>query len=467
MPQVTKAQPNLLPVRNPPSLQFINGHLISYPNNPENFIVKGYMLNDIVYSIVKMIADKCSVAPWGLYRIKDEQAYKLFSAEIRKKDMSLSKVGDMQRKALEPVVNAGKWSELIEYPNDSNDFSTLTAWGVAFKLLTGNKFISANILNGGVNAGVPFDLNIEPSHFMNIIASDSWPKKALAYNLSILADQRFTREEVLHERYFNPQYDVAGSQLYGMSPLKAGLKRLQKSNLQIEAEASTWQNEGIKGIIALKNQAGNVGDEDALQGQVQQLAETVRQEWSGAGTKGRMGVSGYDLSWIPIGLNSEEMSLIESGWVDLRMMCNWFGGVPSQLLNDPARSTYNTVSEAEKALTTRCAMPELCATKSAYNRKFSTDWGLPKGIIVDFDISMFQELQEDVAKIALWTSQIMAISPNEQRELCGLGALPDPQMSEPHVMQSGNRVPLSERQMNDVDNALNEDKNPDDGKDNE
>ena len=173
-----------------------------------------------------------------------------------------------------------------------------------------------------------------------------------------------------------------------------------------------------------------------------------------------MGVSGYDLSWIPIGLNAEEMQLIESGLVDLRMMCNWFGGVPSQLLNDPARSTYNTVSEAEKALTTRCVLPELCATKDAYNRKFSTDWGLPKGVIVDFDMSVFSELQEDVAKVATWTSQLIAVSPNEQRELCGLAALPDPQMSEPWVMPIG-RQPLSERQMNSVDNAINDPNNPD------
>jgi hypothetical protein len=143
------------------------------------------------------------------------------------------------------------------------------------------------------------------------------------------------------------------------------------------------------------------------------------------------------------------------------MMCNWYGGLPSQLLNDPDRSTFNTVTEAEKALTTRCVLPELCSTKDAYNRKFSQDWGLPKGMIVDFDMSVFSELQENVKEVATWTSQIIAISPNEQRELCGLGALPDPEMSEPWVMPAG-RQPLSQVQQNAVDNALNDPANVED-----
>jgi HK97 family phage portal protein len=293
-----------------------------------------------------------------------------------------------------------------------------------------------------------------PSHLIDIISNGMFPARALGYILSMLPGHTYTPDTILHEKYFNPQFDVNGNQLYGMSPIRAGLKRLQKANLQITAEAAGWSNEGIKGIIALKNPLGVVGEE--MQSSVESLANTMRTEWQGAQNRGRMAISSQDLSWIPIGLNSEEMQMIESGLVDLRMMCNWFGGVPSQLLNDPARSTYNTVSEAEKALTTRCVLPELCSTKDAYNRKFSQDWGLPKGVIVDFDISVFSELQEDVAKVATWTSQLIAISPNEQRELCGLGALPNPEMSEPWVMPIG-RQPLSERQPTDVDNDLNND----------
>ena len=71
-------------------------------------------------------------------------------------------------------------------------------------------------------------------------------------------------------------------------------------------------------------------------------------------------------------------------------------------------------------------------------------------------MSVYSELQQDVSKTADWTGKLLAVSPNEQRELLGLAALDFPEMSEPWVQQTG-RVPLSEFQMNEVDNALNND----------
>lgn len=461
--QVKRLEPQVKPL---PQLQLINGRLVSYTDNRDNYVIKGYMINDIIYSIVKMIADKARVAPWGLYTIKDEQSYKELQAVIRKKEFSLAHMGNLQRKALVPVQNAGKWSDLIKYPNVYQGFNDLTSDSISFKLITGNKFLWGNKLTGGANAGIPYEIEVLPAQWVDIISNGMFPARAMGYTIqTMIPGEIYLPETILHEKYFNPHFDINGNQLYGMSPIKAGLRRLQKSNLQLTAEAANWQNEGIKGIIAMKNQMGQVDGEEA-QTQVEGLAETVRQEWSGSGNRGKMGVSGYDLSWIPIGLNAEEMALIESGLVDLRMMCNWFGGVPSQLLNDPARSTYNTVSEAEKALTTRCVMPELCATKDAYNRKFSQDWGLPKGVIVDFDLSVFSELQEDVGRIADWTSKMVYVVPDDQAELCGLAATGLPVMKEPWVMMGGNRVPLSDFQANAVDAALNNPNNPDNGNQN-
>jgi phage portal protein BeeE len=272
----------------------------------------------------------------------------------------------------------------------------------------------------------------------------------------MIPNNKYLPEVILHEKYFNPNYDINGNQLYGMAPLRAGLKRLQKSNSQLTAETATWNNEGIKGIVHMKHKIGEVEPESAVN-EVASLAETIRQEWSGSSNRGKMGASAYDLGWIPIGLNAEEMLMIESGWVDVQMLCNIFGGVPSRLLNDPKGSTYNNVTEAEKSLTTRCVLPELCSTKDCLNRKAASEWGLPVGGIIDFDMSYFAELQEDVGKVADWTSKLVAIIPDEQREQCGLAATGDPIMSQVWVMQGGNRVPLKDMQMNEVDNALQED----------
>ncbi len=65
-----------LPARTAPAYQLINGRLVSYASNPETYLKKGYDINDIVYSVVNLIMDKCRVAPWGVYEIVDESAYK-------------------------------------------------------------------------------------------------------------------------------------------------------------------------------------------------------------------------------------------------------------------------------------------------------------------------------------------------------------------------------------------------------
>lgn len=436
-----------------PSYQIINGRLINYDDNQNNYIVKGYNINDIVYSIVRLITDKAKVAPWGVYKVEDEAAYKSLQAERRKKDINLQVVSNLQRKALAPVANAGKWGELLKYPNDQETFNDQVAKGIMFKLLTGNKYRWANMLSAGANAGSPAELWLLPSQWTKIISTGMFPSRPTGYILELLPGRTFLPIEIIHEKYANPNYDINGQELYGMAPLKAGLKRLQKSNSQIKAEASTWETEGVKGVLYMKNQVGQV-DGDLVIPEVENLAETMRNEWQGPQNRGRIGLSGYEMGFIPIGLNAEEMQVIESGIMDLRYLCNIFGGVPSQLLNDPTNKTYNNQKEGEKALTSRCVLPELCAEKDSLNRFASVNGGLPKGQVIDFDMTYFSELQADVKETAEWTSKLIAISPNEQRELCGLAALPEPEMSEPMVLMGG-RQTIEERAATIVDEALN------------
>jgi phage portal protein BeeE len=97
------------------------------------------------------------------------------------------------------------------------------------------------------------------------------------------------------------------------------------------------------------------------------------------------------------------MDALNSEVVDLRFLCNVFGGVPSQLLNDSAVSTYNNVAEGEKALTTRCAAPLLTSRERSFNRKLQM---MPayagKNIIGEFDRTVYTELEEDKVALTAW-----------------------------------------------------------------
>ena len=445
------------PTRVGQSYQIINGRLVAIEDNQQNYITKGYNINDIVYSIIKLIMDKVAVTNWGVYTIEDEQAFKSLSSIQRKsnithKDFLAAK--SLQKKALTLTKDAGALGQLIKHPNEQESMNSHVANGVGYKLLTGNKYTWFNQLKEGANKGVPAEMWLLPSQYVNIFATDTFPARVLKYNLTNIPNLYFEKTEVLHEKYFNPNYAINGTQLYGISPLKAALKLLTRNNSSLTASASAFENEGIKGVLHLKGTPGNVDGELLVQ-EVDRLKATMVGEWSGSENRGRIGLGGYDMGWIPIGLSAEDMQLIESEKWDLRRLCSVFG-VQSQLLNDPENKTYNNQAEAEKALTLRCALPELVNYRDSLNNKLHKDFGIKPNQIVDFDMTVYSELQDNVKEVAEWTSKIIGITPNEQRELCGLEAKDDEIFNEVWVQSSG-RVPVSEFNLTNVERSLNED----------
>jgi phage portal protein BeeE len=440
-----------------PDAQFrlISGRLVTYLNNNRTYLDKGYDINDIVYAIINLIMDKCRVAPWGIYKIEDEQAYKRYCALMSKKDLSTQDFVDLkkyQRKALTPVKDAGKWGELIQYPNEFDDFQTLITNGIGYDCILGNNYILGRVLPGGANAGIPNDFWLLPAHRTNIWTTDTFPAKIIKYTVDGWGNKEYLPSEILHQRTFNPGWDVNGVQHYGVAPLRAALRLLQRNNSSLTATASAFDNEGVKGILYMQNQVGNV-DGDLIKPEIDALADTLRTEWTGAKNRGRIGLGGYSMGWLPIGLNSEEMQVIESEKWDLRRLCSVWG-VPSQLLNDDQRA-YNNFKEANEHLTSRCCIPRLFKQRNTWQRKAVTEWGLPKNWVLDFDMTVYSELQADVSKTVEWYYRQAIIIPNEGRELANLSAIDDPRYNEPWQQSMGEWGPVSERDANEVDNALN------------
>ena len=107
---------------------------------------------------------------------------------------------------------------------------------------------------------------------------------------------------------------------------------------------------------------------------------------------------------VPVGLSPVDLDIIASEMWSLRRFCNVFGGVPSQLLNDPENKVYNNTVEGEKALTTRCALPLLNSFREQFNRKL-IEWGY-KNTIIDYDMTVFTELQENMKDKWEWVKQL-------------------------------------------------------------
>jgi len=444
------------------SYTMMGGTYVGIADNRKNYITDGYQVNDIIYTAVTLITDKVKLPEWAAYKVVDEAAFKSYQGLMRKKDIStqdFKKAVQYRKKALEPIY-VDRLSELLKYPNDYETFQDLVANSSGWKLITGGRTVWAQTLDLGANAGKPFQLHNLPYQEISIIATtNQFPIVEEAFVMTNLADAYFPKSQVLHDKYQNYDWDINGAHLYGMSPLKSALRRLSRSNSAIKASAAMLENQGVKGVLYMDDPRVLSAGVDAMDTRKQ--VEAVKQklvgkgEWVGSDNWGRIGVSGYKLGWQSVGLSPVDLSIIESEKWDLKRFGAVYG-VPSQLMGDSEASTYNNVREAEKALTARCAIPQLVSFRNHFNRKLQTDWGFKgQNVYVDFDHTVFTELQEDVKEKSTWINQLRALSPNEQRMHLGLERIDNPLFDEPWITtQDG--MPLSEYDVQEV-----EDESPD------
>jgi hypothetical protein len=426
------------------------------------YVKDGYQANDIVYAAVMLVMDKIRCAPWSLYKVVDESSLKRYQGIINSKFDAKDWVEALRlrKKALEPMTSyntrLGKLNDLLKWPNEDGTWNDLVADGAGYKMITGNEMLWANMLDMGANQGIPQELYNAPAQYMAPIATLGFPNKIVGWQLNNGFIKQFKREEILHLKFWNPDYDSRGSGLLGMSPLKPGSKTLTRNNAAKKAGSVQLDNNGTPGIAFIDDPIVPASGREA------QIAATRRvwaNEHSGAEQFGKVAMSGYKMGYVSVGSTLKDMDLSGIEALDLRRIFNLWG-IPSQLGNDPDNKTYNSLKEAEKALTTRGALPHLTAKRDHLNRKLQTDWGF-KGVNVyaDFDMSVYTELQEDQAQKWGWVSKL-PVSSAYKLELMGLDVPDDPNMQV--ILVDGSLIPiadvvnnLSDAQMQQINEDLN------------
>ena len=364
--------------------------------NAQEQVKDGYSGNDIVYSIIRLITDKVKMAPWSEFSIKDESNYKKYSAIMQRPDLiqDWKKVNDLRHKSIVLAPKKTKLSDLLDYPNKEDCWSDIVEGWSTFKLVTGNAYLFGKMIGAGVNKGLPNELFNLPSQYMSILADQTtFPISVKSYQLYMQYYQHFLYEEILHDKYMNPNWSIVGLQLYGLSPLQAAAKVLTRSNEGKQAAVSNYQNGGPKGILFV---ADDRYDPNQSLQEAQDIKKTLARN-QGSKNVNQIETSGYKVDYVPLGLSPVDLDLLNAENMDLRALCNVYGGVPSQLLNDPTNKTYANTKEGEKALTVRCALPMLNSIRQQFNRK----WG-NQGTIIDYDPTVYQELQEGKAETVGW-----------------------------------------------------------------
>ena len=417
---------------------YIGNSIIWNPENDSTYIEKGYQYNTTIYSIVNLIAKTAATIPFQIYEIKSENELKRYKAMTSgiANGSALHKAEVLRKHALEEVADT-ELHELLSRPNPAQSYNAWIQEIIAFGKLTGNRYIYGLKPDTGANKGKFKELYVLPSQKVEINSGGIFdPIKS--YSLEYNGQYKMAAEDICHIKDFNPYYDGTGSHLYGMSPLKAGLRSLDTNNEAVTTGAKYLQNQTARGVL--------MSDEgDINEVQAQQLKEKFRQNYQGSNSAGDIVITPKKLSWINFGMSASDLSLIEQYNASIKDLCNIYS-VPAVLLNNTESSTYNNVIEAKKTLYQNAVIPELNKIKDELNRWLVPAYG--DKLYIDFDYTSISEMQEEMDKVVGQMSQAWWLTPNEKRQAMSYGVEADNEKLNDYYIPM-NLMPLQDEEIAD------------------
>lgn len=317
---------------------------------------------------------------------------------VIKKIVDISKSIDW---IVEQKQSSGNWKELkgtsihdlMENPNEAKGYTwnDIEEQILTYLLVTGNVYM---IGEKPIGMNGIAEIDILPSNYVTIKSNNSFFLPKNKYDFQLGTNKRiFEHDEVRHIKFFNPAYDSVEDGQYGLSLIQVAAQVVQVGNDRWDASASLFQNRGANGLITDKSQRPMSPEE------ADKVQNTWNQSTAGTSNFGKIKVTNKDLNYIPMGMSSTDLQLIESGVVNLRAICNVFG-LDSSLFNDPANKTYNNRLEAEKSLYTNAIIPLSDKISEHFTRFIAKNHFPDKTVRMRQDFSKVECLQESLKEKA-------------------------------------------------------------------
>lgn len=380
-----------------------------YPDTQSDTYLAGYTGNGDVFTVINKITEPACNVPVYQYDKNGE------------------------------VNEQGRMIQLLNNPNPYMSRAELIEASMTFFLIFGDCFNAYQTLDNGLNAGLPLRLDVLPPQWVEIVLGTYFDPVA-GYKFQLSGEKlNYTKEQILHWKEFNPDYDNQGTgHLKGMSRLKPILKSVIGSGSAYDALVAAFQHHGAVGILTILGE-----DSKALPAGKTLLSEIKRkfkEEYSGAKKAGSIVVTSRDHKWTNLGLTTVELAVLDALGAFGGRICDAYN-VPSMLLSGSKDRTYMNYQEAKKALYTDAIMPSL----DAYLDKM-TRWLAPKfkevGQVLKADYSAIPVLQQDKAALVAWMIQSKSFSKNEIRKAVGAEERPEPEMDK--IYESAGTIPLEE-----------------------
>ena len=383
-----------------------------------------YSSLDDLYSIIRLLATTAALIPFYTYEIKDDKAVKKIRQLQVKSDLRIRK--SYETKGLEDLPDADPLNMLLDNPNSYQSKFEFFEALYTFLFVQGECFVYKSKIEFGVNAGKVGDLHLMFPQHVILRLSNTYPHQLLGYDYiidGVKIMQGIPAEDVIHMKYFNPNYTISGSELRGLSPLVVLRKRLTRMEANLDNSVSQMQNGGVPGIVYEKGEtapetAGN--RKDNFYRYLQNKAN-----------KGAPFFASGELDYIKLGLSLADLDAAKLEEIDFKKLCNAFG-VSDILFNNDKAATESNVNLKQKTLYTNTILPNVYRVRDAFNMHIVPLY-TDKKRFINCDISEIPELQENYKDLVSWLAQAWWVTPNEKRDMLNFDKIDDPLFNEPLI----------------------------------
>ena len=328
----------------------------------------------------------------------------------------------------------GKSLELLKKPNPFQSQTEFIEACLTFFAIFGNCYIAGERPEFGLRVGQITRLDILPPQWVEIITG-TFDEPIKGYSLTEAYENAVDYEfaQVMHWKEFNPDFNINGRHLYGMSRLKPLLNATAASQSAYDSLVAAFQNQGAYGILSILGVKDGKGSYTGAPGDEEQLNRATRKwkrKWSGDAKRGDLALSNMEVKWTPFGLSVHDLSILQSMPISRGVIADAFN-VPEVLLSNSQGRTYANYAEAMKSLWNNAIIPNVDGLLNKLN-----DWLLPalgEGdtmLVADYD--EIPALQADKKTLVDWMTRA-GYTFNEIRIATGAEPLNLPNMDTPLI----------------------------------
>lgn len=405
-------------------LQFLGGQAAQYDYKDSTYLEKGYGINPDVFSVVTQMCDKTKAVPYAVKKVKDKQSAAKLSLLRNATNGNYSTKQLADKFIIESKAYEDKEMPFpLEKPNPNQTWGDIHALFKLFLKMTGNFYLYMASPENGINAGVPKLVYVLPSHKIKIILKKDadllYDENPIDYYMLRDGEQNlvFPAEQIIHIKTPNPFFDMQGSHLYGLSPIKALLRNIESSNEAMNNNVKTMKNSGVFGFFHGKDEKTALSPE-----QVMQLKYKLIDMDKDAGRLGKISGTAMPIEFTKLSVDTKDLLPFDYLKFDQKAICNVLGWSDALLNNDDG-GKYDKQKEERKRVVTDNIQPDLILFDQALTERFIRKFKGYENCVLEHDITELPEMQEDYKAMIDWMDRA-PLTPNEKRTALKYETLP-------------------------------------------